>query len=78
MKNFDEYIAKNPNLLDNPKKNYYQKSEIRTEQFNIALEKVQQGFPRKAVINWLIDECKWEIAYKTISDYIGEYVKEEN
>lgn len=76
MQKFEDYLKNNPELLEKTKKSYWEKTPERTEQFNIAIEKVEQGYPRKAVISWLQDICGWKVAYKTISDYIGEYVKE--
>ena len=77
MKNFDDFLKDNPDLIQIDRQPYWAKTLERKEQFKIAVEKVELGYPRKAVIKWLQDECKWTIAFKTISDYIGENVKQE-
>jgi hypothetical protein len=74
---FEKFLAENPKLLEKSRKPYWEKTPERQEQFKIALEKVEEGYPRKAVIEWLITECNWTLNYKTISDYIGKHTDEQ-
>lgn len=76
MKSFEEYIKNNPEILENnPNKAYYAQTPERQEQFTTAVEKLNMGFPRQAIIKWLQNECGWTIAPKTISDYLGQHAE---
>ena len=74
---FEEFLKNNPELLEKSRKPYYQKTPEREEQFKVALEKVEEGFPRRVVIKWLKESCGWTVADKTISDYLYEHGQTE-
>jgi|TARA_A100001011_G_C14146579_1_gene772141 hypothetical protein len=76
---FEKFLAENPELLEKARsrKPYWEQTPERQEQFKIAIEKIQEGYPRRAVIEWLIQECHWTLAFKTISDYLGDNLDEE-
>ena len=60
-------------MMEKVRKPYYEKTEERLAQWTLALEKIEEGYPRKVVIKWLQQECNWSLAFKTISDYIGDH-----
>ena len=70
---FEEFLKNNPDLLESSRKPYFKKDLEREKQFNVALEKYNEGYPRKVIIKWLKVSCGWSLAEKTISDYLGEY-----
>jgi len=73
QKAFEEFLKNNPELLESTRKPYFEKTPERQEQFKIALEKLAEGYPRKVIVKWLQESCGWSLAFKTISDYLGEY-----
>lgn len=70
---FEEFLKNNPELLESARKPYFKKNQEREKQFDIALQKYKEGYPRKVIIKWLKISCGWSLADKTISDYIGDY-----
>jgi hypothetical protein len=71
---FEKFVKDNPEMMERTRKPYYEKTEERIAQWTLALEKIDEGYPRKVVIKWLQQECEWDLAYKTISDYIGNHI----
>ena len=74
---FEKFINDNPEILERTRKQYWEKTAERKKQFEIAIQKCNEGYPRKAVVKWLKIECHWDLAEKTISDYLGGFIDVE-
>ena len=48
---FEKFVKDNPEMMERTRKPYYEKTEDRLAQWTLALEKIDEGYPRKVVIN---------------------------